>query len=104
MYMWKAGELITAEKLSPRILTGEVLIQFNEPVSDYYRGTATITFPSGFFTETPMVLLTPRTTVPGTFITVGYSAKSVNGFTIYAARYTTVATWIDWMALQVPGM
>jgi hypothetical protein len=50
-----------------------------------------------------MVLLTPRTTVPGTFITVGYSAKSTNGFTIYAARYTTVATWIDWIALQVPG-
>src|SRR5690606_27741881 len=71
MYMWNAGALIAAEKLSPKILTGEVLIQFNEPVSDYYRGTVTITFPQGFFTETPMVLLTPRTTVPGTFITVG---------------------------------
>jgi len=104
MYMWKAGELITAEKLSPRILAGEVLLQFNQPVSDYYRAEAAITFPQGFFTETPMVLLTPRTTVPGVFITVGYSAKSVNGFTIYAARYTTVATWIDWMAIQVPGM
>lgn len=104
MYMWKAGELITAEKLSPRILAGEVLIQFNQPVSDYFRGEATITFPEGFFTETPMVMLTPRTAVPGTFITVAYSAKSVRGFSIYAARYTTTATWIDWMAIQVPGM
>ena len=104
MYVWRAGGLITAEKLSPKILAGEVLIQFNQPVSDYYRGEATITFPSGFFTETPMVLLTARTTVPGTFITVAYSAKSVNGFTIYAARYTTTATWVDWLALQVPGM
>ena len=104
MYMWRAGELITAEKLSPRILTGEVLLQFDQPVSDYYRAEAAITFPSGFFTKAPTILVTARTTVPGTFITIGHAHKSVNGFTIYAARYTTVATWADWMAIQVPDL
>ncbi|MFJ6019776.1 hypothetical protein ACIQFP_10545 [Nocardiopsis alba] len=110
MHLWRAGEIITAEKLSPKILAGDVLMQFTERIpSDpsqplrYWRGTWEVTFPDGFFTEPPMLSLSPRTTVPGVFLTVSYTAKSVNGFTLCAARETTTQTWIDWTAMQVPN-
>lgn len=104
MYLWRAGEIITADKLTPRILSGAEYMSFPTAVGDYYRGEVHVAFPDGFFTAEPQVLLTARTSVPGVFLEVSYQNKSVSGFTIHVARQTTTQTWVDWVAIQVPDL
>lgn len=102
MHLWKAGELITADKLTPRILAGDEFMTFPTAVGDYFRGERRITFPQGFFKNPPMLAITARTSVPGVFMEASYTAKSAEGFTLCAARSTTTETWIDWVAIEVP--
>lgn len=108
MHLWKAGELITAEKLTPRILAGEELMNFPTVVDPangwpaYRRGERRVNFPTGFFRTPPTLSITARTSVPGIMLTATYTAKSVTGFTLCAARVTTTETWIDWTATEVP--
>src|SRR5690606_28616095 len=100
--LWKAGEIITADKLTSRILTGAEYLSFPTAVSGYFRGEARVTFPSGFFRAEPQVLVTGRSGVPGVLMEVAYQSKSITGFTIHAARSTQTETWIDWVAIEVP--
>src|SRR5699024_562919 len=104
VYLWRAGETITADKLTPRILSGAEYMEFTDPVSggEYHRGSRRVTFPDGFFTNEPMVLITGRSNVPGNLREVSYLDKSVDGFTIWIARTTKTQTWVDWVAIEVP--
>ncbi len=108
MHLWRAGEVITAEKLSPRALSGEELMTFPTRVAAadgwpaYWRGERIVTFPTGFFTRPPMLALAARTAVPGIFLYASYTAKSANGFTLCTARVTQTETWVDWIAFEIP--
>lgn len=104
MHLWRAGEIITAAKLTPRILSGAEYMDFPTAVGNYFRGERAVTFPDGFFTVEPQVLLTARTGVPGVFLEVSYQSKSLTGFTIHVARQTQTQTWVDWVAIQVPNL
>ncbi|MFJ9558042.1 hypothetical protein ACIRPH_29915 [Nocardiopsis sp. NPDC101807] len=109
MHLWRAGEIITADKLTPRILSGAEYMDFPTPVPSatnpqYYRGERRVTFPNGFFTVEPQVLTTARTNAPGVFLEVSYQSKSLTGFTIHVARQTVTQTWVDWVAIQVPDL
>lgn len=101
MHLWRAGELITADKLTSRVLTGRETIEFTTSVGGYYRGSVTVVFPDGFFTATPAIVVTPDTSVPGVFLGAGVTADSKTGFTLTAARQNTVPTSINWLAIQV---
>lgn len=86
--------------LDPRPLTamGSVTITpsaANTPTS------AAVTFPVGLFTATPVVLVNPATTVPGTTVT-GWAANGVttSGCNITLTRTSTVATSLTWVAVQ----
>lgn len=102
MYLWRAGEIITADKLTPRILSGAEYMSFPDAVGNYYRGAREISFPDGFFRTEPHLALSGRSGVPGVLMEVSYQSKSVNGFTLYAARQTQTETWVDWIAIEVP--
>ena len=61
----------------------------------------TISFPAGFFTAAPNVMLTLSTSVPGTGAT-GIAATNVTatGFTAWITRTNTTTTSFFWMAVQ----
>lgn len=104
MYQWKAGELITADKLSPKVLGGREYLEFTIPESDYWRASVNVTFPAGYFTETPYVVVTPNTSVPGNFLGCGVLNTSKDGFVLYGARRGTTRTSVFWIAMQIDGM
>lgn len=90
----------------PKMLTGRVYItpvdeENGRIYADYYlRGTERVTFPSGYFTSTPIVFLTARSSVPGVAMEVSYTDAGADGFTACLARYTDTATVVDWMAIE----
>lgn len=59
-----------------------------------------VSFPAGFFSSTPVVQVTPYTTVPGTTVT-GASAASVSatGFVLWATRTNTTTFDCGWVAI-----
>lgn len=107
-YPWQPGMRITARRLRSGILAGTVTINFATSTSTalyngtYFRDSANVTFPAGFFTNTPQISLTGRSTTPGVLMEVSYGNQSNTGFTVYAARATTTSTVIDWLAVEVP--
>lgn len=64
--------------------------------------SATVTFPAGRFTQAPIVLTGPATTVPGTQV-MATSAGGVttSGFTFYLLRTNTTNTQVYWQATQM---
>ncbi|WP_207227922.1 hypothetical protein [Streptomyces sp. SCA2-2] len=106
-YPWQPGMRITAERLRAGLLTGTVSITPAESVSatgslftgTYLRGTATVSFPVGTFTETPRIFLTGRSSVPGVLLEVNYTDQSENGMTVVIARQTSTLTVVDWLAV-----
>ncbi len=104
-YPWQPGMRITADRLRAGLLTGTVSITPTEEVpasgalGAYLRGTATVTFPAGAFTETPRLFLTGRSSVPGVLIECNYMGQSEAGFTVTIARQTSTLTVVDWLAI-----
>lgn len=72
-------------------------------VSDFTpneRFTRTVTFPAGYFDQTPRISLTMRTAQPeNTFISVG-NAPTENEFPIVIYRQSTLPFIIEWEATQ----
>ncbi|MFD5184019.1 hypothetical protein ACFWMQ_15685 [Streptomyces sp. NPDC058372] len=104
-YPWQPGMRITAERLRAGLLTGTVNITPSENVpasgalGAYLRGTATVSFPAGAFSETPRIFLTGRSSVPGVLIECNYTDQSESGFVVTIARQTSTATTVDWLAI-----
>jgi len=65
----------------------------------YYRGSETVTFASGTFSSTPIVIHGVNTQFPGTVIEVSHSGVSSTGFTARIARTDKTATDFHWIAI-----
>ncbi|MBQ1080353.1 hypothetical protein [Nocardiopsis sp. B62] len=90
----------------PRIVSGLVLnVSADELVEDpnggdYYRGSAAVTFKPGTFEETPAVLITGVSSVPGNLREMTSILRSKDGFTIRFARNTRTSFTVSWMAVE----
>lgn len=108
-YPWQPGMKITANRLRAGVLAGTVTINFSTSVTNtffnaaYFRDSIAVAFPAGFFTNTPNIFVTGRSTTPGVLLEVSYSNQTASGFTAWAARSTNTSTVIDWMAIEVPA-
>lgn len=108
-YPWLSGMTITAERLRAGVLAGTATVNLSTSISNtffnaaYFRDSITIGFPAGYFTNTPNILVTGRSTTPGVLLEVSYSNQSATGFTAWVARSSNTATVIDWMAIEVPA-
>lgn len=115
LYPWRAGEVITAEKLRSGFQSGLVALTFSEadrvePTGNYshfasfiYVNSVAVVFDVPF-TSIPIIQLTPRTGFPGVFIEAAYTDVTTQGFTIVGARRTTATTNIDWLAIGEPDL
>lgn len=110
LYQWRAGEIITAEKLRSGVqfglenVTPDISVGSGALGSSYYRGRADITFDVPF-AEIPTIQVTARTSVPGgTFIEATYTDVSTDGFTIVIARSNETSTNVDWLAIGRPDL
>ncbi|WP_181786638.1 hypothetical protein [Streptomyces phytophilus] len=110
--LWLPGMTITADRLNAGMLSGTETLDFSTGTTtvtaassgfdqDYLRKSVDVTFPVGFFSGTPILSITARTSVPGVMIEVGYTDPSSTGFTLIGARFTTTATVCDWVAVEV---
>lgn len=87
-----------------KMLSGTVLVtglttftQSNTPTSGW-KGTAAITFPTGYFASTPNVIAVAATTGPQS-VNSSVGAVSASGFTAYISRTDSAAnTSVYWMA------
>ena len=60
----------------------------------------TVTFPSGRFTSSPEIFVLPNSGVPNA-ISVSYSGRSANGFTLNTYRTNTTTYNVSWFAIQL---
>lgn len=117
MYPWRAGEVITAEKLVSGIQYGVVAVEFDEQdnkvenTTSNYQHFASFIYVSSVdvvfdvpFVEVPIIQITPRTAYAGIFIEATYTNVTPTGFTISAARRTFASTNIDWLAIGRPAL
>ncbi|USY19733.1 H-type lectin domain-containing protein [Nocardiopsis exhalans] len=114
MYPWRAGEVITAERLTAGMQRGMVAVELTEEIENtgsnnnqwantYRRGSVRVTFDVPF-AEVPTIQVTPRTNSPGVFLEASYTDVSTTGVTIFAARGNTTATNVDWLAIGRPAL
>lgn len=113
MYPWRAGEVITAEKLTAGMQYGLVSISATEQVNNtgdnriwanpYFRGSVQIVFDVPFL-EVPTIQVTPRTSVPGLLVEASYTNVTPTGVTITIARGNDTATNVDWLAIGRPAL
>lgn len=83
----------------PRIATGIASIT---PTAANTPTSVAVTFPVGRFTATPIVVVIPHTSAPGTQVTgVGISGRSASGCTIVGTRTNTTVLEVGWIAIQV---
>lgn len=112
MTLWLPGMKITAARLNAGILSGTETLDFSTGTTSvaaagsgydeaYLRKAVDVTFPVGFFSSTPILSITARTSVPGVMLEVGYTDPSSTGFTLIGARFTTTATVCDWVAVEI---
>lgn len=60
-----------------------------------------VTFPEGRFTTTPTVVVSARSSVPGTQVTgVGSGGQTSAGFYAYLTRTNTATTGFNWIAME----
>jgi hypothetical protein len=108
-YPWLSGMTITADRLRSGVLAGTVTVNFSTSITNtffnaaYFRDSAVVGFPAGFFTNVPNIFVSGRSTTPGVLLEVSYSNQTTSGFTVWAARSTNTSTVIDWMAIEVPS-
>lgn len=114
MYPWRAGEVITAEKLTAGMQHGVVSVSLTEEIQNtggnnnqwantYWRGSARVEFDVPFL-EIPTIQVTPRTNSPGVLLEASYTDVTLTGVTICAARGNTTATNVDWLAIGRPDL
>lgn len=113
MYPWRAGEVITAEKLVSGMQYGLVNIAGDTEVSptgssahfagSYWRGEANIVFDIPFL-DIPTIQVTARTGFPAIFIEASYTNVTPTGMTVVVARGNTTATNVDWLAIGRPAL
>src|SRR5690625_1063049 len=111
LYPWRAGEVITAEKLSSGVQWGLANVVPDTPVgsgslfsSDYFRGFFEVTFDVPF-AEIPSIQVTARTSVPGgTLVEASYTDVTTTGMTIVIARSNQTATNVDWLVIGQPAL
>ena len=114
MYPWRAGEVITAEKLTAGMQRGLVTITLTDEIQNtgnnnnqwantYWRGSVTVTFDVPFL-EVPTIQVTARTNSPGVLLEASYTDVTTTGVTIFAARGNTTATNVDWTAIGRPAL
>lgn len=114
MYPWRAGETITAEKLTAGMQRGLVSItpsvevpntggNNNQWANTYWRGLQTVTFDVPF-AEIPTIQVTARTNSPGVMLECSYTDVTTTGVTIFAARGNTTTTNVDWTAIGRPAL
>lgn len=63
-------------------------------------GNTTVTFPAGYFSSAPSVVISANSSVPGIVIEATPSNVSATGFTANLARTDSTATIIYWQAIQ----
>lgn len=81
-----------------RTLSGSVDITPSAPNTPT---TVRVNFPSGYFTATPQVVVSPNTAVPGTTVTgTAVGSISTSGFNAYLTRTNTTTTALSWIAVQ----
>ncbi|GAA1457377.1 hypothetical protein NE857_05525 [Nocardiopsis exhalans] len=89
----------------PKILFGREYItpdtQANNAVysTAYWRGQARVDFPEGYFRETPTIMLTVLSAVPGTVMEATHANSRVHGFDLMVARTNTTSNWVHWLAV-----
>ena len=116
LYPWRAGEVITAEKLRSGFQSGVVGIAATEqidppgPGNNYAQfasyilvGEVDVTFDVPFV-NVPIIQITPRTAYPGVLIEATYTNVTPTGFTICVARRSSATTNIDWLAIGQPDL
>lgn len=113
MYPWRAGEVITAQKLRAGVQHGLVNISATNEVNNtgvnnhwanpYYRGEAEVVFDVPF-EEVPSIQVTARTSVPGLLIEATYTAVTTTGMTVMIARNNDTGTNVDWFAIGRPAL
>lgn len=94
---WSAWQIVN-EKRPFAQLSGKVTITpsaANTPTS------ANVTFPAGYFTVAPVIVVSAETNVPGSEVSgVSTTAAATTGFTAWVRRSNTTATPIHWLATQ----
>lgn len=105
MYPWRAGEVITAEKLTAGMQYGLVSITPGAVIdgTTYRRGSAVVTFDVPFV-DVPTIQVTARTSTPGVLIEASYTDVTPTSVTIMIARETTFSTNVDWLAIGRPAL
>lgn len=92
-----SGWTAWGNKQAVAILSGQVQIT---PVANTMT-TANVTFPTGYFTTAPMVVITANSSVMGSTVqAVAASAVTTTGFTAGIIRTNTTQTGIFWIAVQ----
>lgn len=118
LYPWRAGEVITAEKLRSGFQSGLVALAFSDSdridppgpgnnyaqFADYVHVSSVDVVFDVPFTTIPVIQLTARTGFPGVFIEVSYTDVTTQGFTIVGMRRSTATTNIDWLAIGEPDL
>jgi hypothetical protein len=67
-------------------------------------GSATITFPAGRFTESPLILVGVLSAAGASGTSATFAAQSTSGFTVYVwtgATLSTTARTVHWQAIQM---
>lgn len=114
MYPWRAGEIITAEKLTAGMQRGLVNITPSQEIQNsggtnnqwantYYRGSETIVFDVPF-AEIPTIQVTARTNSPGVVLEASYTEVTTTGVVIFIARGNQTSTNVDWTAIGRPDL
>lgn len=90
-----AGKILSGSVL----LTGLTTATQSQPPTTYYKGSAVITFPTGYFSATPNIVATAATTGPWN-VNSSVAATSATGFTLYLSRTdSAVNTSAFWIAM-----
>ena len=96
-----AGSEFVASLPIPTVQAGFVNVVPNTPVSDYYRGTAHVTFPTPF-SAPPYVVVSGQSSVPGVLTEVTSINLSATGFDAMISRTTQASTVVYWIAVELP--
>lgn len=85
-------------KMPKAMLSGKVLIT---PSAANTPTAVAVSFPAGYFSTTPNIVVGQDTTVPGTQVTgVAAGNPTATGFNAIVTRTNTTATWVQWIATE----
>jgi hypothetical protein len=91
----QGGYAVGGQSAKTKIYAGQILItptEVNTPTTAY------VAFPEGYFTTTPIVCVSPRTTVPEK-CSCGYYPDGTAGTTIYMTRTNTTSCYVAYICI-----